>query len=177
MADIKITDLTAAQNVTANDLFEIAQPDNQNEYTSLKATLAQLAIFTASTGTYSALNTTAKTLIGAINESVNVQTGSLTTNTEGVAFDESFCKQCGKTVNVRVWISGLSTTTQTHTNVIYVHSVDLPTSPVRFVFTCWLGNGIAAYAGYGVMDTSGRISLVKGVANSDKASFEFTYIV
>lgn len=103
--------------------------------------------------------------------------GNLQVNASGASFDEAYCKQYGKTVNVRAWITGLSTSTQTHTNVITVQLVDMPTTAVRFVFTCWLGNGIAAYAGYGVMDTSGRITLVKAVANSDKASFEFTYNV
>ena len=103
--------------------------------------------------------------------------GNLQVNTSGASLDEAYCKQYGKTVNVRAWITGLSTSTQTHTNVITVQLVDMPTTAVRFVFTCWLGNGIAAYAGYGVMDTSGKITLVKAVANSDKASFEFTYNV
>lgn len=98
-------------------------------------------------------------------------------NASGTTLDESYCQQYGRTVNIRAWLTGLSTSTQTHTNVITVQSVDLPSTAVRFVFTCWLGNGIAAYAGYGVMDTSGRITLVKAVANSDKASFEFTYNV
>lgn len=102
--------------------------------------------------------------------------GTLTPAT-GFALDESFCKQVGQTVNIRVWISGLSTTTQTHANAIKVTGVALPSTPIRFVFTCWLNNGIAAYAGYGSMDTYGNITLVKAVTNSNKASFEFTYVV
>ena len=108
---------------------------------------------------------------------IGYKAGNLQVNTSGASLDEAYCKQYGKTVNVRAWLTGLSTSTQTHTNVITVQLVDKPTTAVRFVFTCWLGNGIAAYAGYGVMDTSGRITLVKAVANSDKASFEFTYNV
>ena len=105
------------------------------------------------------------------------ESNGMLTPASGLTLDESFCKQSGKTVNIRVWISGLSTTTQSHSNVLTVSNVALPSTPVRFVFTCWLNNGIAAYAGYGVMDTYGKITLVKGVANSNKASFEFTYIV
>lgn len=102
--------------------------------------------------------------------------GTLTPAT-GYALDESFCKQVGQTVNIRVWISGLATNAQTHSNAIKVTGVALPSTPIRFVFTCWLNNGIAAYAGYGSMDTYGNITLVKAVTNSNKASFEFTYVV
>ena len=101
--------------------------------------------------------------------------GTLTANTG--SFSETYCRQAGRVVDIHGWLTGLSTSTQSHSNAITVTGVDLPSVPIRFVFTCWLGNGIAAYAGYGVIDTSGNITFVKAVANSDKVSFQFTYVV
>ena len=103
------------------------------------------------------------------------KTGTLTANTG--SFSESYCRQSGDTVDIHGWLGGLSTTTQTHSNAITVSGVSLPSVPVRFVFTCWLGNNIASYAGYGVLDTNGKITLLKAIANSDKVSFTITYIV
>lgn len=102
--------------------------------------------------------------------------GTLAT-ASGTTLDESYCQQYGRTVNIRAWITGLSTSTQIHENIITVQLVDMPTTPVRFVFTSWLNNGIAGYAGYGSMATNGKITLVKPTANSNKVSFEFTYNV
>lgn len=101
--------------------------------------------------------------------------GTLTANTG--SFSESHCRQSGRVVDIHAWLANLSTSTQSHSNAIKVTGVSLPSVPVRFVCTCWLNNGIAAYAGYGVLDTYGNISLVKGVANSNKVSFAISYVV
>ena len=103
------------------------------------------------------------------------KTGTLTANT-GI-FSESYCRQSGDTVNIYGWLERLSTSIQSHENAVTVSGVSLPSVPVRFVFTCWISNNIAAYAGYGVLDTTGKITFVKAVANSDKVSFTITYVV
>lgn len=108
---------------------------------------------------------------------VGYTAGNLQVNTTGASLTEGYCKQYGKTVNVRVFLSGLSTSTQTHSNVITVQLVTMPSTNVRFICTCWNGNNIASYAGYGIMETNGRITIVKSLTNSDKVSFEFTYNV
>lgn len=101
--------------------------------------------------------------------------GTLTANVGTLT--ESYCRKAGRVVDIHAWLTGLSTSAQSHTNAIKVSNVSLPSVPIRFVCTCWLGNGIAAYAGYGVMDTYGNITFTKAVANSDKVSFAITYVV
>lgn len=101
--------------------------------------------------------------------------GTLTANTG--SFSESYCRQAGRVVDIHAWLENLSTSTQTHERAIRVTGVSLPSVPIRFTFTCWLNNGIAAYAGYGVLDTSGYITFVKAVANSNKVSFAISYVV
>ena len=108
-------------------------------------------------------------------DGANAINGTLTANTG--SFSESYCRQAGRVVDIHAWLSNLSTNTQTHERAISVSGVALPSVPVRFVFTCWLNNGIAAYAGYGVLDTSGYFTFVKGVANSNKISFAISYVV
>lgn len=103
------------------------------------------------------------------------KTGTLTANTG--SFDEAYCRQSGDTVDIHGWLVGLSTSVQTHENAVTVSGVSLPSVPIRFVFTCWLNNGIASYAGYGVLDTYGNITFVKPVANANKVSFTITYVV
>ena len=108
-------------------------------------------------------------------DGANAVNGTLTANTG--SFSESYCRQAGRVVDIHAWLENLSTSTQTHERAIRVTGVALPSVPVRFVFTCWLNNGIAAYAGYGVLDTSGYFTFVKGVANSNKVSFAISYVV
>lgn len=103
------------------------------------------------------------------------KTGTLTANVG--SFDEAYCRQSGDTVDIHGWLVGLSTSDSSHANAIKVSGVSLPSVPIRFVFTCWLNNGIASYAGYGVLDTYGNITLVKPIANSNKVSFTITYVV
>ena len=106
---------------------------------------------------------------------VGRKTGTLTANVG--SFDESYCRQSGDTVDIHGWLVGLSTSEQTHANAITVSGVSLPSVPIRFVFTCWINNSIASYAGYGVIDTYGNITFVKPVANANKVSFTITYVV
>lgn len=103
------------------------------------------------------------------------KTGTLTANVG--SFDEAYCRQSGDTVDIHGWLIGLSTSVLTHENAVRVSGVSLPSVPIRFVFTSWLNNNIAAYAGYGVLDTYGKMTFVKGVANSNKVSFTITYVV
>lgn len=103
------------------------------------------------------------------------KTGTLTANVG--SFDEAYCRQSGDTVDIHGWLVGLSTSDSSHANAITVSGVSLPSVPIRFVFTCWLNNGIASYAGYGVIDTYGNITFVKPVANANKVSFTITYVV
>ena len=70
MADSKsISELTIAEQTTANDLFETALANGQLGYLSRKVTLAELANFIVNSNQYTnALNTTSKVITGAINE-------------------------------------------------------------------------------------------------------------
>lgn len=70
MATVSISQMTTAATVDNGDLFEVAHPDSGSAsgYSSNKQSLAAIADHIASTVNYPALTTTAKTLIGAINE-------------------------------------------------------------------------------------------------------------
>lgn len=65
-----ISQLETAVGVDNGDLFEIAHPDNGSEtgYASNKQSLAAIASHTATQVTHPGLNTTAKTIVGSINE-------------------------------------------------------------------------------------------------------------
>lgn len=67
MANKTIYELTENQNLDADDLFEQDVLQN-NERKSLKATLRAIADKIITSLTYSSLNTTSKTISGAINE-------------------------------------------------------------------------------------------------------------
>ena len=67
MANKTIYDLTENQTLDADDLFEQDVLQN-NERKSLKVTLRAIADKIISSLTYSSLNTTSKTVVGAINE-------------------------------------------------------------------------------------------------------------
>lgn len=70
MATKSISELTSAVAVDNGTLLEVATPDagSASGYTSEKVSVAQLADHTANTVIYPTLQTTAKTLVGAINE-------------------------------------------------------------------------------------------------------------
>lgn len=65
-----ISQMTTATSVDNGDLFEIAHPDNQSAtgYASKKQSLAAIAEHVANTVTYPTLATSAKTLVGSVNE-------------------------------------------------------------------------------------------------------------
>lgn len=77
MADSKsISELTIAEQTTANDLFETALANGQLGYLSRKVTLAELANFIVNSNQYSsALNTNSKVITGAINEVLSLASG------------------------------------------------------------------------------------------------------
>ena len=98
MPDSKeISQLTTAEQITANDLLETAIPNamTQSGYISRKHTLGTIATFFMATVQFtSSLLTTAKTIIGAINE-VNAKagytqlTGTLTAGQTTVVFTDN----------------------------------------------------------------------------------------
>lgn len=66
----KISELVAASACNNGDLFEVAQPDGVGGYESKKEALSDIAAHICGTVNFSSLNTTAKTIVGAINESL-----------------------------------------------------------------------------------------------------------
>jgi hypothetical protein len=78
MATKSISELTSAVTVDNGTLLEVATPDagSASGYTSEKVSVAQLADHTANTVIYPTLNTTSKTIAGAINE-LNASTGGV----------------------------------------------------------------------------------------------------
>ena len=67
MADKKISQLTAASQVNSDAVFPLSQIVSGSEAT-VKATAGQVGDYIANNKTYAGLNTSAKDLIGAINE-------------------------------------------------------------------------------------------------------------
>ena len=74
-----ISDLITAEQISASDLIETSIPNAMTEsgYVTRKHTLGVIADFFLKTLRFLNLNTTAKTIIGAINELANAGTGSL----------------------------------------------------------------------------------------------------
>lgn len=70
MATTSISQMNTAATVDNGDLFEIAHPDQNSAtgYTSNKQSLAAIADHMATAVNYPTMNTTAKTIVGAINE-------------------------------------------------------------------------------------------------------------
>ena len=70
MATVSISQMTTAPTVDNGDLLEVAHPDSGSAsgYSSNKQSLAAIADHIASSVNYPALQTTAKTLVSAINE-------------------------------------------------------------------------------------------------------------
>lgn len=88
MADTRISELSSASSLNNTDLLEIAQVSGTSSsgYISKKTTLQTVGNRIATTNTYQSLDTTSKTLTGAINECVSgitQNTGYLTTTTPG----------------------------------------------------------------------------------------------
>ena len=67
MANKKISQLDAASAVNSDAVFPLSQLVNGTE-TTQKGTVGQVGSYIAGTQTYSSLNTTSKTVVGAINE-------------------------------------------------------------------------------------------------------------
>lgn len=69
MSNVKISDLPASSGISSSDLIEISEPSSgSNPYESKSATLGDLGTWVGNTENFSQLATTAKTLVGAINE-------------------------------------------------------------------------------------------------------------
>ena len=69
MADKKISELSNVSSMDGNDLFVVSQPDGNNDYNSKNATVSQVADKLNNSLQYTSdLQTTSKTIIGAINE-------------------------------------------------------------------------------------------------------------
>lgn len=68
MADVSISQLTTSERTTASDLYEVAIPAGDGTYLSRKTSLNEVSNATVNTFEYSSLNSTNKTIIGAINE-------------------------------------------------------------------------------------------------------------
>ena len=70
MATTSISQMTTAATVDNGDLFEIAHPDGGSAtgYASNKQSMAAIADHMATAVNYPTMNTTAKTIVGAINE-------------------------------------------------------------------------------------------------------------
>ena len=89
-----ISQLDSAATVENNDLFEVAHPDSGSAtgYASKKQSLAALAGHAATVVSYPTLNTSAKTLVGAVNEVLQsagggtVLTATLTAGNTSVTF-------------------------------------------------------------------------------------------
>ena len=67
MANKKISQLDAASSVNSDAVFPLSQLVNGTE-TTQKGTVGQVGSYIAGTQTYNSLNTTSKTVVGAINE-------------------------------------------------------------------------------------------------------------
>lgn len=83
MANKSISQLDSAAVVDNGDLFEIAQPDlsSASGYKSYKQSLAAMADHMATQVLYPGLNTTSKSLVGAINEIYASGGGKILTGT------------------------------------------------------------------------------------------------
>ena len=70
MATKSISQMTIASSVNANDLFEIAHPnsDSPTGYDTNSQVLSNIAAYIVATAQNSGLDTTDKTIVGAINE-------------------------------------------------------------------------------------------------------------
>lgn len=67
MADKKISELDSASTINSDAVFPLTQAVNNTNKT-IKANIELLGLFIISVQTFSSLNTTSKTILGAINE-------------------------------------------------------------------------------------------------------------
>lgn len=72
MANKSISQLDSASTLQGTDLIEIASDQGSSTYASKSTTLGEVEDHAATTKTYSGLNTTSKTLVGAINGLENI---------------------------------------------------------------------------------------------------------
>lgn len=109
MPDAKpISELTLAEQISANDLFETALPNAMMEtgYVSRKVSLNSIATFLFNTLQFPTLLTTAKTILAAINELKSATggvelTASLAAGNTTVTFtDDALTATCTKIVYV-----------------------------------------------------------------------------
>lgn len=97
MATTSISQMTTASTVDNGDLYEVAHPDQNSAsgYTSNKQSMAAIAAHIGGAVTYPALSTTAKTIIGAINEVLQsagggvILTGTLATGATSITFNDA----------------------------------------------------------------------------------------
>ena len=99
MATKSISQLDTAESLALGDLFEIAIPDGNSAtgYSSRKTSLTNIADFTQSTAANNELNTTAKTIVGAINEEESKKFSWEENKVSGVKnffHIHIFCTQC-----------------------------------------------------------------------------------
>ena len=82
MANVSISQLDSAVAVNNGDLFETAQPDlnSASGYASAKQSLAAIADHIATQVNYPGLNTTSKSIVGAINEAAQGGGGGSSAN-------------------------------------------------------------------------------------------------
>ncbi len=87
MADKKISELPAAESLESTDLMMVAQENvsSSSGYVSMKTTAADVADEFNTELTYSGLNTTSKTVVGAINEVKSTAEGMVEANPAGSA--------------------------------------------------------------------------------------------
>ena len=119
MADKSISQLTSADAVSANDLFEIAAPDvgSQTGYKSNKQSMSAITQYIQANATNNNLETNSKTLVGGINELKNagaIDKQYLTLNegyTSVATYGGCFYEVSGHVVHLHISCSGLSTTT------------------------------------------------------------------
>lgn len=108
-----ISDLITAEQISASDLIETSIPNAMTEsgYVTRKHTLGVIADFFLKTLQFLNLNTTAKTICGAINElvgdsSIKTITHTITKDSGVWSVDESTMKKTGKVVSLHIKFKG-----------------------------------------------------------------------
>lgn len=92
MATVSISQMATAASVDNGTLLEVATPDQNSAsgYTSEKISVAQLADHCASDVNYPLLRTSAKSIVGAINETAGVIiTGTLTAGSTSLVLSDA----------------------------------------------------------------------------------------
>lgn len=109
MAESKrISDLTPAEGITANDLLFLSSFVNQDNYTSRSAGLGLMALAMLSEFTFDdKLRTSSKNIVGAINELNEIESYSPTLKNATGTFN---LRRNGKVVHVYGSLDGISST-------------------------------------------------------------------